>query len=132
MVRRSRRNFHKNKTKEKELSKKRRAVTKKTIITCGRCNGYGTTFGATSSLTCIDCGGSGLLEIHHGSGLPIRKVPKPEVQSYCWRDVDYNGEPRINSLRKNKVKIRDSTNSVESNSVEDLLDELESQHEEET
>ena len=71
------------------------------VIICALCAGYGKTFGAVSSLTCVECGGSGLLRIINDR--VVRKVPVPTDVDYNWYDFDYTGEHRTRSLERNGV-----------------------------
>lgn len=71
------------------------------VIICALCNGYGKTFGVRGSLTCVECGGSGLLRIVDSK--TVRKVPLLKEIKYSWYEFDYTGEHRSRSLERNGV-----------------------------
>ena len=71
------------------------------IIICANCNGYGKTFGITRALTCLQCGGGGLLKIIDDR--LVRKMTFIVVEDCNWYDTDFTGEHRSRSLERNGV-----------------------------
>ncbi len=88
------------------------------ILICSKCNGYGKTFEVTAPLTCVECGGSGLLKIINHS--TVRKIPLQEEQDRNWYDFDYTGESRSRSLERNGV-ISFTDVEFDNNSEDDIL-----------
>lgn len=95
--------------------------THTTVVVCALCTGQGKTFGIRKALTCVECGGSGLLKFVDGQ---MRRVPLERSRSFNWHEFDYNGESRSRSLRRNGVKLRSTPEGEVDSVVEELLEEL--------